>query len=81
MQPQREISHCDFSRRRDHGMQAGRGCATHMSELAAAGGTARRSCIRAPLYFHQYPLHRVLNCIIFKIVFENGDEGSEEAAF
>ena len=45
--------------RRLHGRtQAGRGRAAVMSEVAAAGGTARRSCIRAPLNFHQYPLMR-----------------------
>ena len=43
--------------RRLHGRtQAGRGRAAVMSEVAAAGGTARRSCIRVSRYLHQYPV-------------------------
>ena len=43
--------------RRLHGRtQAGRGRAAVMSEVAAAGGTARRSCIRVSRYLHQHPV-------------------------
>ena len=43
--------------RRLHGRtQAGRGRAAVMSEVAAAGGTARRSCIRVWRCFNPYPL-------------------------
>ena len=43
--------------RRLHGRtQAGRGRAAVMSEVAAAGGTARRSCIRVWRYFNPYPV-------------------------
>ena len=36
--------------------QAGRGRAAVMSEVAAAGGTARRSCTRVWRYFSPYPV-------------------------
>ena len=45
--------------RRLHGStQASCGRAPVMSMVAAAGGTARRSCIRVSRYLHQYPVRR-----------------------
>ena len=51
--------------RRLHGRtQAGRGRAAVMSEVAAAGGTDRRRCTRAPLNFSQYPVEKAYVCDI-----------------
>ena len=48
-----------------HGsMQAGRGRAPVMSMVAAAGGTARRSCTRVWRYFRQYPVLAQLACYL-----------------
>ena len=59
--PPTAIDHCAVARLPHPHLVVTRGTglevyALHQQTTAAAGGTARRSCIRAPLNFHQYPV-------------------------